>query len=186
MIITITVNMIKKFTMLVICVAVMLIALASAEDITGSWAYIHAPEEAAFILNPDGSAQLDGKAYQYTLDGDRIVLTNKKGDVSRLRYVWDGDNILLYKTAVYIYEGKGQPAGLIGIWKDATDKWSYQFTEKGTFLEDGYFPGYYTVDEAGKSFKLVYVDQFADTICYYEIDGDRLTVEYPWPMVRTK
>jgi hypothetical protein len=58
------------------------------------------------------------------------------------------------------------------------------FTDKGTFLEDGYFPGYYTVDEANSTLKLVYNDQFEDTICYFRLEGDKLYIEYPWPMVK--
>lgn len=179
-----------KHRALIICVVFILILMISgavAEDIRGSWAYIHAPEEAALILNDDGSAVLDGERFSYTLSDGYISLDDGKGETRNLRYVMDGENMLLYKKAEYAYQGSGEPKGLIGVWKGTSGTsadWSYQFTDKGTFLEDGYFPGYYTVDEAGKSFKLVYVDQFADTVCYYEIEGRILTVDYPWTMVR--
>ena len=51
-------------------------------------------------------------------------------------------------------------------------------------MEDGYFPGTYTVDEESGSFRLHYAGgQLDDTVCYFTLDGDALTVEYPWRMV---
>lgn len=177
--------MIKRFV-LILCVALLFASCASAEDLIGNWAYIHAPEEAAFILKDDGKATLDGESFFYEIDGGFFVMTDRSGDVRRMRYVMDGENMLLYKTAEYVCQDSDAPGSIIGVWKDDKTNWSYQFTDKGTFLEDGYFPGYYSVNEAEKSFKLVYLDQFTDTVCYYEIEGNRLTVEYPWTMVRVK
>ena len=66
------------------------------------------------------------------------------------------------------------------------EKYSYEFTEKGTFYEDQNFPGHYQVDESDHSIKLMYNDQFEDTYLYYSLDGDVLTIEYPWSMVPTE
>ena len=176
----------RKYLALIVCMVFLCAVCASAEGLIGSWAYIHAPEDAAFILKEDGSAILDGKAFDYEIEDDCFVMTDGDGTVQRMRYVMDGDQMLLYKKAQYTFQGGNAPESLIGVWKDAATGWSYQFTEKGTFLEDGYFPGYYTVNESEKSFRLAYVDQFEDTVCYYEIAGKTLTVDYPWAMVRAK
>ena len=53
------------------------------------------------------------------------------------------------------YEGDGTPDGLVGLWK-SKEKWSFEFTSEGTFKEDEYFPGHYSVDEGNKTFSLAY------------------------------
>ena len=39
-------------------------------------------------------------------------------------------------------------------------------------------------EEGDSSFKLMYIDHFEDTVCYYTLDGNVLMVEYPWQMVK--
>ena len=98
----------------------------------------------------------------------------------------NGDKLYIYEQTTYKYDGEGEPEGLIGQWSCAEKKWKFEFTDDGTFMEDGYFPGYYIVDEAEGSFKLIYNDRFEDTVCYYNITGDELLLEYPWCMVKAK
>ena len=88
--------------------------------------------------------------------------------------------------STYEYKDEGTPDGIIGNWYNAEKKWSFEFTSSGTFKEDGYFPGYYTLGEDGTSISLVYNDHFLDSTLYYSIDGNQLTLEYPWPMVEAQ
>lgn len=156
---------------------------ANVKNIAGEWAYIHDTETAAFIVKENGKAVLDKVSYTADADDTFITLKASDGSEEKLRYVLDKDGMLLYKNTVYRLEGVN-PSGIIGTWKH--DKWSFEFTEDGTFQEDGYFPGYYTVDEAEKTIKLVYNDHFEDAILYYEIVGDELRLQYPWRMVKIK
>lgn len=148
----------------------------------GSWAYNHEPEETAFKVNGD-SAVLDGVKYSCSYDDSYVTLTDKKGNTEKHRYIVDGEEILLYKTAVYVYSGDSVPDGFYGYWKNDAN-WSWEFTAAGEFCEDGYFYGYYSVDEATNAIKLMYTDHYYDTYIYYTVDGNVLTIEYPWRMVR--
>ncbi len=150
--------------------------------IVGKWAYIHDKETAVLELKSNGSAVYNNEKYSFTEDGQYIILSSGK-DKQKLRYELVKDDLYLYEPATYIYASEGEPDGLIGVWANE-NKWSYEFTKEGTFREDGYFPGYYTVDEANSTIKLVYNDHFEDTTIYYSLDGNRLLVEYPWRMVR--
>ena len=40
-------------------------------------------------------------------------------------------------------------------------------------------------DEEAGTIKLMYDDPIEDTLLYYSIDGDDMTIDYPWPMVKT-
>ena len=104
-----------------------------------------------------------------------------------MRFVPDGENQkLLYETFVYEYTGEGEPSGVLGTWQEVNGNLSFEFTDKGTFREDYYSPGYYSVDEENGVIKLVYNDHYADTYIYYKLDGRFLTVDYPWPVVPTQ
>lgn len=182
----------KRFIAIFLIAALMLLAgCASAElseqagQIKGKWAYIHDEETTILRLKSDGTATFHDKDYTYDCDDEYIMLT-ADGETLNLRYIVDGDNLYIYEQTVYKYDGEGEPDGLVGKWICAEKKWEFEFTDKGTFKEDGYFPGYYTVDETAGTFKLIYNDQFEDTVCYYHIDGDEMLLEYPWCMVKAK
>lgn len=152
-------------------------------ELCGSWAYIHDKEKAAMKIKAD-TLTLDGDSYGYTLEGDFIMLT-RKGETTALRYLVneDGSEMYIYKHSLYTLEGeKGE--GLVGKWVGENGKWSFTFKDNGEFNEDGYFPGHYSVDSENATFKLMYEDRFEDTVCYYSLEGDTLTVEYPWLMVK--
>ncbi len=155
-----------------------------AANIYGSWAYSHDKEKAIVIFCKDGSAQYEGKDYSYEYDSEFIKLKAGSGETIQLRYALNKGGMYLYSNTEYTYDSEGVPVDLVGEWVCQEKNWSYSFTDKGTFLEDGYFPGYYTVDEANSTLKLVYNDQFEDTICYFRLEGDKLYIEYPWPMVK--
>ena len=152
---------------------------------TERWAYNHDPDTEILSLSGNGKAVFNGERYSYEKTDEFIILTGN-GDDIRMRYVMDGDEMLLYQKAEYEYAGEGERNGIIGVWKQVDGNWSYEFTEKGTFNEDSYSPGYYDLSEEDGTIRLMYNDHYADTIIYYELDGDRLTVDYPWRLVMMK
>lgn len=157
---------------------------ASDTGLLGRWAYVHDTENAALVFETTGYAVLDGEPYTYEYDDQFIKLTAMDGTVTNMRYVADNKGMYIYKHTTYTYTGSGAPNGLIGNWECKEKKWLFEFSDKGTFMEDGYFPGYYSVDEENGTFKLMYNDHFEDTECYYSIDGNELSIEYPWRMVK--
>lgn len=171
-----------------VCVLTLLAALftgCSKEQggvLDGKWAYNHDPEKVAFKVDGD-SVVLDGVRYTCAYGDSVITLTDKNGNVQDHRYVVDGEEILLYKTATYTYDGGGVPDGIYGFWTNDAG-WSWEFTPNGEFCEDGYFPGYFTENKETNEIKLMYTDHYYDTYIYYTVDGNVLTIEYPWRMVR--
>ena len=159
-----------------------------AKFLCGSWAYIHEPDKTALKLNDDLTAKLDGEKYTYEVKDSHIELTDKSGNTVSYRYLWDEheNQLFFFKQNVYTYKGTGTPDGIVGLWECPEQNYKFEFTSEGTFQEDGYFPGYYVVDEEAGSFKLIYNDQFYDTTCYFTLNGNELLIEYPWPMVRVK
>ncbi len=156
-----------------------------AETICGSWAYIHDKETAIAVFEKDGTAKYEGKKYSFDCDSRYIWLKDAEDNTLRLRYIMDDEGMYLYQNTTYIYSKEGEPEGLVGQWTCPETNWSFEFTDSGTFLEDGFFSGNYTVDEKSETFKLIYNDKFEDTICYYHTEGNELDIEYPWRMVRT-
>ena len=159
-------------------------ALSPAEQaLVGKWAYDHDPKTAVLVLKQDGSAKYDGTKYdRFAYNGEQLELTASDGSSQQIRCTQDEEGLLFYRTTVY--ERESGSDGLTGLWHDDADNWTFEFTNTGAFMEDGYFPGTYTVDEAAGSFRLHYAGgQLDDTVCYYSLDGDALTVEYPWRMV---
>lgn len=156
-----------------------------AQKICGSWAYNHEKEKAVAVFHEDGNAEYEGKKYTFECDNEFIHMKDHDGDELQIRYVKDKDGIYLYTKKTYSFNGDEEPDGLIGEWICAETNWSFYFSTAGTFLEDGYFPGYYTVDKEKSTIKLKYTETFEDTLCYYQLNGKELTIEYPWRMVPT-
>lgn len=181
-------NMKHRFTKLIaICLSLMILCIAGCSKTqTQEWAYIHDKATTILSLSDNGKAVFNGEKYTYTLENNFLTLTDKDGNVTTMRFIPDGDQYLLYETAVYEYKGEGEPDGVIGYWQEIDGYLSFEFTDKGTFREDYYSPGYYTVDEENGIIKLVYNDMYADTYIYYQVDGNILTVDYPWPVVPTE
>ena len=152
-----------------------------------SWAYNYEPDKAILNLWGDGTADLDGERFKsYTKTDDYIELTRSDGSTLKMRYYMDGDTMNLYRKTVYEYQGTGLHEGIIGYWKEKDGRLAFEFTTKGTFLEDTIMPGHYEIlDEEQGYVKLMYNDHYYDTYIYCEVDGDTLTVDYPWPMVQT-
>lgn len=180
----ISVLLIAVFLLLAGCAAADL--SPQAQTIQGKWAYIHDEETVILKLKADGTAVFHDKDYTYDCDGEYILLKSSDGEELNLRYKLDDDNLYVFEQTTYTYDGEGKPDGIVGQWVSPENNWNFEFTEEGTFMEDGYFPGYYTVNEKDGTFKLVYNDKFEDTVCYYHIDGKELMLEYPWCMVKAK
>lgn len=167
---------------LLICATVVLTTGCSKSAYDGEWAYIHDDKTVALTINGK-NAELDGAKCKVTEEGDTLKLTSQNGAQYEIKASDTEGQIILYKSTTYTYEGDGEPNGLVGIWT-SSENWSFEFTEDGTFKEDGYFPGYYIDDTENHTFSLIYNDHFVDTVCNYSIDGNELTVQYPWPMVK--
>ena len=159
----------------------------SSDDVTGifgSWSYIHDKETRIALFRENGMAEYKGKDYSFEWDSQFIMLKDKDGETIQLRYAFHDGGMYLYSKDTYSFCGEGDPGGLIGEWSCGEKNWSYTFTDTGTFLEDGYFPGYYTVDDENSTVTLEYIDQFEDTVCYFRLEENNLHIQYPWRMVR--
>ena len=175
----------KRLILLLLCAALLLTGCVSgveAKNLRGEWAYIHDTETVILKLTAGGKAVFHEKDYTYTCDAEFITLTSGEEELC-LRYKLENEQLYLYEQTEYVYEGGMPNDGLVGKWSDKDDNWSFEFTDTGTFREDGYFPGSYSVNEAEGTFKLMYNDPFEDATCYYTIDGNKLLVEYPWVLV---
>ncbi len=150
---------------------------------TGKWAYNHDTSKTALEVSSDGTAKLDGQKYTCELKDDGLILEDENGEKVTVRFK-DGEDdkkvIIVYKPMLFISEGKCD--GLAGRWNCGRN--SFEFTESGTFLEDGYFPGYYLEDTEKGIIRLVYNDMFEDALIPYSLTGEGLLLAYPWEMVK--
>ncbi len=154
---------------------------------TEHWAYNHEPEKDALVLYNNGKAMLDGEEYTYTKNDDVISMTDGSGNTVDHRYINDEahDQIYFYKPALYHRGEEEKGEGIIGFWTQDNGRNHFQFTKEGTFSEENIFFGHYLVDEEAGTIKLMYDDPIEDTVIYFTLNGDDMTIEYPWPMVRT-
>ena len=176
----------KKLPALVCTMLLVFVLLAacsgesSESSFQGNWAYSYEPKELALLVKNGGKAKLDGKTFTYTEENGILRLENKAGDLAFAKFKNDDKkHIFLFKHTIYTGANND---GLIGKW--TSGKWSFEFTAEGTFLEDGIFPGYYSVDEENSTIFLIYNDQFDNTIVPFELKGNKLTLDYPWEMVK--
>lgn len=180
----------KKVILLSMAISLVLMIAGCGKKLdgplNGKWSYIHDTESVAFEVKNNGTAILDGKKYSCTYNNETISLTSKDGESLNLRYLTDGDDkFYLYKISQYEYQGEKTSDGIVGKWVDTENgRSSFEFTENGTFCEDSYIYGYYFQNEESGSVLFVYNDHYEDTLIFYSLDGNVLTVEYPWPMVK--
>jgi len=151
---------------------------------TGDWAFNYAPEESVLLLREDGTAVLKGQDYTWTDDGEFLTLTEENGETVSLRYLATEKKTLLYFPTEYVRAEDVPGFGLIGAWKGKESEGStFIFRSDKMFLEDGTFTGTFRMDPEAGTLLLVYIKYFEDTLCYFRLDNDILTVDYPWPMV---
>ena len=161
-----------------------ILSLTGCGKKTESWAYNHEPEKEILAFYSNGKATYKGETYKYTRDDSYINLKDKSNS-TQLRYVKDGENIILYEKSTYHRQGGDAEDGIVGLWSQ-DNGWSYQFTEEGKFSEDNVFFGSYSVDEGEQCIKLMYDDPLEDAYLYYSLDGNDMTIDYPWPLVPTQ
>lgn len=173
---------------LVVCIVISALAGCSRRPegfLDGRWAYIYDDKTTALKITTNGKAVFDGVHYDCEYDDEYIYL--KGNDVTqKLRYKKNGDDgIFLYKVTTYKYQSEEPQNGLVGCWVSVdNERVGYEFTADGYFREDFYIPGYYTVNEDEGTIFCVYNDHYEDTTVYYILDGDKLVIEYPWPMIK--
>ncbi len=153
----------------------------------GEWAFDYEPETTVLKVSADGSARYKDRDFRWEDRGTALVLTDADGTALELRYAVTEDGVFIYPQTRYRrgekeVEGQG---GLIGIWEGAEDGSSFVFTPAGYFLEDSVFSGNFMMNAEEGTFLLHYGDAFRDTLCYYSIADEILTVEYPWKIVKT-
>ncbi len=146
----------------------------------GKWAYNHDADKTAMRIEADGQAKLDGTRYTYTEDENGLLLTDRNGEEVRVKFKDNENEVFVYKPMYFTAEGASD--GVVGVWKCGNN--SFEFSSKGTFMEDGYFPGYYFVDEEKGEIKLAYTEVFEDTVIPFELTDTGLKLDYPWVMVR--
>ncbi|MBR6020450.1 MAG: hypothetical protein IK055_09585 [Lachnospiraceae bacterium] len=185
----------RRKMLLLLCLVLMACAVLVACDdddrkAKERWAFNHETDKAVLTVYEDGSAEFQGKEYTKYEVGDKVIkMTAKDGSVDEFRYYDDEKYRYIYLTSTYDFYESDTFAGydgstLVGAWTKGEDKESFQFTPNGTFLEDGYWAGYYFPHDDG-SIKLVYDNQvFDDTTIYYTIKDKKLTIEYPWLMIK--
>ncbi|MBO4668501.1 MAG: hypothetical protein J5648_00830 [Lachnospiraceae bacterium] len=163
-------------------------------NVAERWAYSHETDKAVLILYKDGTASFNGIKYKsYEVTDKSYKFTAEDGTVTEHRY-YDGKDFdgqsrrYIYRKMYYqlVPDLLTGDSPVIGYWQGVGEyeKLSYQFTDKGTFYEDETLPGHYFVDEDEGSILLSYDGYLSNTLIYYSIDGDKMTVDYPWGMVQ--
>jgi len=180
------VKILKKTYVIVALVMVMLIPVGCGAKKTESWAYDYETTDELLALYDDGKAVFEGKKYTYEKDDDSITLTDKDGNSVEHRYYMENDNMVFYIKSVYDYQGEGTPDSIVGNWKCGRNIFRFTDESKSEFSEEDIFHGHYLVDKENSSIKLMYTDPMPDTILYYSLDGNKLTIDYPWPLVKTQ
>lgn len=178
--------------------AVLIVVLTHKEDKTsgmnqyeqflvGKWAYIHDTDTKALVFYQDGSAKFEGESYTFTSDAEFIYLVDSNNATKKLRYRQTGDSAIdFYVQSLYVLEDGTVPQSIEGCWVCPEKKWTFEFTSKGTFLEDGVLTGHYYLDEEKGMLQLAYEKALEDTFMYYSVSNEGLFVEYPWAMVKMK
>lgn len=169
--------------LLAVAVSFVLISVTGCGEKMEKWAYSHDPETEVIAFSDNGKAEYKGETYTYTKDENYISLKDSAGDEEKLRYVMNGEQMTLYEKSTYYFDGEKDTEGIVGTWKQ-DNGWSYEFTGDGEFSEENIFFGHYTVDEENSCIRLMYNDPIEDAYLYYSLDGDMLTIDYPWPMVK--
>ena len=150
----------------------------------GEWYYVHDEKETVAVFSEDGSAKFEGTKYRYTCDGEYINLTDEDGNVKKLRYMSEGNKMYVYIQSTYTRQPEGGGSGIVGMWLCEDKGWTFEFSAKGTFMEEGAMTGYYEVNEEAHTVKLMYGEALADTVFFFELKENELFVEYPWLMIK--
>ena len=183
----------KNAFFIVTITALMILPTGCAGKKIESWAYSHEPGEETIAFYDNGKAVYKGEEYKFSKDDSYITLVDKDKNETKLRYVMNGENMTLYEKSTYKLDkskdtetSEGAKSNeVVGTWVQ-DNGWSYVFTSTGEFSEEGIFFGHYSVNEEESCIKLMYNDPIEDAYLYYTLNGDELTIDYPWPMVKTE
>ena len=176
----------KKTLIIFALIMAMLIPVGCGEKKTESWAYDYETNEEILALYDNGKAVFNGETYTYVKDDDSITLTDKDGNSVDHRYYMDSDKMVFYIASVYDYKGDGAPEGIVGNWESGRNIFRFTSEPSLEFSEEDIFYGHYSVDKDNSSIKLMYSDPIPDVTLYYSLDGNKLTIDYPWPLVKTQ
>ena len=155
-----------------------------ATNVSEWWAFDPSDDGPALIVRKDGTASYKGVEYKKCEVTDNMYkLTDDKGAVLELEYK-DTENGNRYIYDIWEYDRTDGAKGpsVVGVWESGNNY--YEFTAKGTFQEDGVFFGHYSVDVNAGTIRLMYERDLADTLMYYHIENDHMTVRYPFIMYR--
>lgn len=180
-----TVIPLKKLCLLLTLLLCVLLSACSREAplTEKKWAYRDSPSETVLKVTGRG-IEFEDTVYELAKDGEFDRLVPKKSNEPALRAHIDEDSMVLFRRFTYGRYGEDSSDGFRGAWQ-CTDGGNYFiFGEDGRFLEDGIFAGTYTLSE--DAFVLTYDGPFESTSCFYTLEGDLLTVEYPWVLVPTR
>lgn len=166
------------------------------ENIAERWAVAGENDTAVMTFYKDGTAVFYGTKYKsYAVEGSFLRFTSEDGTVTSVRYYDEQDE--QGKSSRFVYRSSEYKRAvetlstlvsdddpLVGVWKNGG--LSFQFSNKGTFMEDGVLPGHYKVVQVGDENNIVlsYDGHLPDTVLFYKLDGDTLTVDYPWALVK--
>lgn len=153
----------------------------------GEWAFNYAPETAVLRIGEDGTAFYEGQNWTWEWDASVpvLMLTNPEGEKKEIRYASDEKGNRIYLPGEYTRKDKLVDEEIWGVWTlEGSDRSSFVFEKDGRFMEDSTFVGSYTIDPEANSLLLQYqpAGYFDDTLCYFQRDGDHMTLFYPWPL----
>ena len=199
------VNRIMNFRKAVffLCTAIAMMMLVACEGnetgkdnkpVKEQWAYLEDEGTPCLKLYEDGSAAFKTeksgatakltqyKKYEFT--DEVLKLTAEDGSVTEMKYYdTDTGKRYVYQKITLDYYSGDDSSTLIGAWT-CDNEWSFQFSDKGTFLEDGLWAGYFIPNGEG-SLRLIYDNQvFSDIILYYSLENGKLILDYPFGMVK--
>ncbi len=186
---------IKKLLALIAMMVVAAVVLTGCDkddpNIDKQWADAANPEAPCLIFYKDGTVKFEGVTYKSgKFTETDLELTKDDGTVISKKYFDDGKQRFIYKTLVYEKDANLGNDGdsIVNAWrvKSETDGMSFQFTDKGTFMEDGAFYGYYILNEEEGTIKLAYDAPLTDVLLYYKLEDGKLVIEYPWGYVEVQ
>ncbi len=178
---------VRRAAGILLALAVLALCLPCAAEqacpLIGRWTF-PGLDEVVLRVEADGTAVYQGQAFDWTDRGDALELVSADGTVTVLRYLSDESGMWIWPATVYARTEGDAGSGLTGAWSvPETPRVSFVFRADGTFVEDTVFTGTWTADEEAGTFRLDYGGMFDPVVCRWSIEGDRLTVEYPWQLV---
>ena len=180
----------KLFLLVLVCCISFAVVCGSGEPcpLLGDWAFDYEPAAAVLTVKDDGTACWNGADFTWEDDGSFLLLKDQAGETASLRYLVKEGRVQVFLAGTYTRTAKDRDEEIFGAWKkDGSYGNSFIFEKDMRFMEDGTFVGTFSLDEEAGTFTLKYQPAiFEDTTCYFTREGDSMTVEYPWTVVKTQ